>query len=373
MHPSLRTLMIWLSLPLGTAAWGTTPLRIVTIAEGLAHPWGLAFLPDGSVLVTERPGRLRRISPAGKLGQEMQGVPAVDGRGQGGLLDVAIDPAFAANRRIYLSYAEAGAGGNSTAVFRATLSTDHGSLSQGTVIFRQRPKRDSTSHFGGRLVFGLDGTLFITLGERAHWREEAQNPASHLGKVVRIHTDGSIPEDNPFRDRAGYAPEIWSLGHRNIQGATLHPATGELWTTEHGPQGGDELNVTRAGRNYGWPRISYGCEYGTPVGDCVPVGGASAAPGLEQPITYWGPRSIAPSGMTFYTGNRFPEWKGHLFLGALAGKALWRLRLDGTQVVAREPLLTGLGERIRDVRQGPDGYLYLLTDGARGRLLRLER
>lgn len=358
------------------AVSGAGSLRVVTVANGLVHPWGLAFLPDGSMLVTERPGRLRHVT-AGTVGGPISGVPAVDARGQGGLLDVALDPGFASNRLIYLSYAEPGSGPesglNGTAVARAELSADQSRLDHLIVIFRQHPKRNSTGHFGSRLVFARDKTLFITLGERFNFRDEAQNPANDLGKVVRIRTDGSIPEDNPFVGRAGYAPELWSLGHRNPQGATLHPDTGELWTTEHGPQGGDELNVTRAGLNYGWPRISYGCEYGSPIGNCTPVGGASAAPGLEQPVTYWVPVSIAPSGLTFYTGERYPEWKGQLFLGALEGKALWRIQLSGTNVVGREALLTDLGERIRDVRQGPDGWLYLLTDNEKGRLLRLER
>jgi glucose/arabinose dehydrogenase len=343
----------------------------------LAHPWSLAFLSDGSMLVTERPGRLRRVLPDGTVSAPIQGLPAVDARGQGGLLDVVLDPAFAGNRQVYLSYAEPGSGLekdlNGTAVARGTLSADHRRLEGLRVIFRQIPKQRSTGHFGSRLVFGRDGTLFITLGDRQHFREEAQNPANHIGKVVRIRPDGSVPADNPFAGRSGVAPELWSLGHRNIQGAALHPETGALWTAEHGPQGGDELNLTLTGRNYGWPRISYGCEYGSPVGDCVPVGGASAAPGLEQPAAYWVPTSIAPSGLVFYTGDRYPGWRGHLFMGALAGKALWRIELRGASVVSREALPIELKERIRDVRQGPDGWLYLLTDHAQGRILRLER
>jgi aldose sugar dehydrogenase len=349
----------------------------VTVARGLDQPWGLAFLPDGSMLVTERPGRLRRVTGQGALSAPIEGVPGVDARGQGGLLDVALDPEFPRNRWVYLSYSEPGtgaeAGWNGTAVARAALSPDQRRLERLQVIFRQSPKRRSTAHFGSRLVFRRDGTLLITLGERQAYRDEAQNPASHLGKVVRINSDGSVPLDNPFLGRSGYAPELWSLGHRNVQGAALDPGSGELWTTEHGPQGGDELNLTRAGRNYGWPRISYGCEYGSPVGDCVPVGGASAAPGLEQPAAYWVPVSIAPSGLAFNTGDRYPGWRGQLFLGALAGKALWRVELRDGQVVAREALLQDLGERIRDVRQGPDGWLYLLTDSGSGRILRVER
>jgi glucose/arabinose dehydrogenase len=300
----------------------------------------------------------------------------VDARGQGGLLDVALDPAFAANRRVYLSYAEAGtgaeAGRNGTAVARGVLSNDGTRLSDVQVIFRQTPKIDSTAHFGSRLVFAPDGTLFITLGDRFSQRDAAQDLSNTLGKVVRIHPDGSVPKDNPFVGRAGVREEIWSYGHRNVQGAALHPVTGELWTHEHGPQGGDEINITRAGRNYGWPKISYGCEYGAPVGNCPPVGGATSAPGMEQPVTYWVPTSIAPCGMTFYTASVFPQWRGNLFIGALAGQALWRLQLGGNKVVAREALLADLGERIRDVRQGPDGAIYLISDGASAKIYRLQ-
>lgn len=356
-------------------ALAAPPLKLVPVATGLTHPWSLAFLPDGSMLVTERPGYLRRVRPGESKSVEIHGVPKVDARGQGGLFDVVLDPQFAANRRLYLSYAEPGAepGTNGTAVARATLSKDATRLESLEVVFRQEPKRESTAHFGSRLVFARDGTLFITLGERMTWRDEAQNLGNHLGKVVRIRSDGSIPEDNPFVGKPGAVPAIWSLGHRNIQGAALHPERDELWTTEHGPQGGDELNLTRAGRNYGWPRISFGCEYGSPVGNCEPVGGKTAAPGLEQPATYWVPVSIAPSGMAFSTSGRYPEWKGQLFVGALAGKALWRIRLEGNTVTEREKLLTELDDRIRDVRQGPDGWLYVVTDSWRGKVLRLER
>ena len=350
--------------------------RVTTFAKGLVNPWGLALLPDGRALVTERPGRLRLVGVSGNLSVPIAGLPAVDARGQGGLLDVAIDPDFQHNRRVYFSYAEPGSGTesglNGTAVARAVLSADAASLGDVQVIFRQTPKVDSTAHFGSRLVFARDGTLFVTLGERFSRRGEAQNLANTLGKVVRIRSDGSIPTDNPYVGQAGVRPEIWSLGHRNLQGAALHPDTGELWTSEHGPQGGDEVNIDRAGRNYGWPRVSYGCEYGSPVGNCTPVGGASAAPGMEQPLTTWVPTSIAPSGMLFYTGGMFAPWRGSLFIGALAGQALWRLSLDGNRVVAREALLQDLGERIRDVRQAPDGSILLLTDSGSGRILRLQ-
>ncbi len=361
----------------GSSSSGTPPgVQPVQVAAGLEHPWGMAFLPDGSILATERAGRLRRILPDGTLSSPILGLPPVDARGQGGLLDIALDPQFESNRRVYLSFSEPGtgpeAGLNGTSVLRGVLSADHRNLDSVAVIFRQVPKQNSTAHFGSRLVFDRDGRLFVTLGERNLDREGAQDPSNHLGKVVRIHGDGTVPSDNPFAGVAGAAPEVWSLGHRNVQSAAIHPDTGELWTAEHGPQGGDELNRTLAGLNYGWPRISYGCEYGTPTETCTPVGGATSLPGLEQPASYWVPTSIAPSGMVFYTGNRYPGWQGSLFLGALAGKALWRIQLEGPVVVSREPLLTALGARIRDVRQGPDGWLYVLTDETNGRVLRLE-
>ena len=347
-----------------------------TYARDLVHPWSLAFLPDGTALVTERPGRMRLVGTDGRLSAPISGLPAVDARGEGGLLDLALDPNFSLNRMVYWSYAEPGtgvdAGRNGTAVARAVLSPDGSSLSDLQVLFRQSPKVDSTAHFGSRLAFARDGTLFITLGERLSRREDAQNLANHLGKVVRIRSDGSVPPDNPFVGQAGAAPEIWSLGHCNVQGAAIDPTSGELWTDEHGPQGGDEVNITRGGRNYGWPRISYGCEEGAPVGACVPVGGQSAAPGLEQPLTYWAPAGIAPSGMAFYTATLFPQWRGSLFIGALAGRALWRLSLVGDRLAAREALFGELGERIRDVRQGPDGALYLLTDDDAGRIVRIH-
>jgi glucose/arabinose dehydrogenase len=326
--------------------------------------------------VTERTGALRIVGSDGRIAAPIAGVPAVDSRGQGGLLDVALDPAFASNRRIYLSYAEPGtgadAGRSGTAVARAVLSADGTRLNALQVIFRQTPKIDSTAHFGSRLAFAPDGSLFVTLGDRYTQRDAAQDLSNTLGKVVRIRADGSVPPDNPFVGRADARPEIWSYGHRNVQGAAIHPTTGELWTHEHGPQGGDEVNITRPGRNYGWPRISYGCEYGAPVGNCTPVGGATSAPGMEQPLSYWAPTSIAPCGMAFYTASLFPQWRGSLFLGALAGQALWRLQLDGNRVVAREALFTELGERIRDVRQGSDGALYLISDGASAKIYRVQ-
>jgi glucose/arabinose dehydrogenase len=355
------------------------PPTAVTLTSGLVNPWSLAFLPDGSMLVTERPGRLRRVSADGAtVSAPIAGVPAVAAGGQGGLFDVVPDPGFAANRRLYLSYAEPGtgaeAGRNGTAVARATLGADGTALADVEVIFRQTPKVASSAHFGGRLVPAPGGVLYVTLGERSGEAARAQDLAAGHGKVMRIRTDGSVPGDNPFAGTAGAQPEIYSLGHRNPQGAALHPATGELWLVEHGPQGGDELNRIRPGLNYGWPRVSYGCAYGsTPVDRCTPVGGASTGPGFEPPVSHWVPLSIAPSGMVFYTGDRFPEWQGNVFVGALAGQALWRLTMNGNEVVAREAMFASLGERIRDVRQGPDGWLYLLTDASNGRIVRIER
>ena len=357
------------------------PPRITTVASGLAQPWGLAFLSDGRYLVTEKAGRLRVVGSDGTLvAAAVTGTPAVDAGGQGGLLDVALAADFASSRRVYLAYAEPGsgaeAGRNGLAVGSGVLNAGATALTQWQLLWRQAPKVASGGHFGGRIVVAPGGLLYITTGDRQSNAErgKAQDLGQGHGKIVRIRgSDGSVPADNPFVANTAAQPAIWSLGHRNVQGATLHPETGELWATEHGPQGGDELNRVRAGQNHGWPLVSHGCEYGSPVGNCTPVGGASTGPGFEPPLSVWGPTSIAPSGLTFYTGSRFPEWQGQLFMGALAGQALWRLRLEGTNVVEREALFTDLGERIRDVRQGPDGWLYLLTDSANGRLLRVAR
>lgn len=338
-------------------------LRVVTVANGLEHPWGLAFLPDGRLLVTERPGRLRLVTPDGTLSAPLGGVPAVFARGQGGLLDVALDPQFADNRLVYFSYAESGTGGAGTAVARGRLG--NAQLEEVRVIFRQEPKVDGGLHFGSRLVFAADGNLFVTLGER-NQRERAQQGHEHLGKLVRIAADGTVPPTNPFVGKAGMKPEIWSLGHRNVQGATLHPQTKVLWTAEHGAQGGDELNTPEAGKNYGWPIITYGRDYSG-----APIGEGTAKTGLEQPRHYWDP-SIAPSGMAFYTADRLPAWQGNLFVGSLKFRLLVRLQLDGTRVVHEERLLQSLDERLRDVHQGLDGLLYLLTDHPKGRILRLE-
>ncbi len=337
---------------------------VVTFASGLEHPWGLAFLPDGRALVTERPGRLRLVGRDGKPSAALVGVPDVVARGQGGLLDVAVDPNFAENRFIYLSFSEGGPGGAGTAVMRAILGPR--GLEEGRVIFRQVPKVNGTAHFGSRLVFARDGTLFVTLGDRYSYRDSAQDVTTHLGKIVRIRRDGAAPTDNPFLIRSDAKPEIWSYGHRNVQGAALHPGTGQLWTIEHGAQGGDELNHPQGGKNYGWPIITYGVDYSG-----AKIGIGTKAPGMEQPVHYWDP-SIAPSGLLFYTGTAYPGWQGSVFTGSLKFGALVRLVLQGDAVTHEERLLQDLGERIRDVRQGPDGLIYLLTDSPEGRVLRLN-
>ena len=352
------------------AAAAAPPPAASTFASGLKQPWGMAFLPDGRVLVTQKAGELVIVSADGKsVGAPVGGVPAVNSAGQGGLLDVAIDPDFASEPWVYLSYAEPGVGGSGTAVARGRLSGN--TLQNVSVIFRQLPKVSGNGHYGSRFVFRPDKTLFVTLGERQKG-SPAQDLESHLGKVVRINRDGSVPADNPKFRTLG-RPEIWSYGHRNPQGAALHPTTGELWDVEHGPQGGDEINIARAGANHGWPLRSYGCNYGDRVSDTCRIGGGTHAPEFVEPLTTWVPTSIAPSGLTFYTGSMFPEWQGNLFVGALTGQALWRVVLNGDKVVSREPLFASLGERIRHVTQGPDGALYLLTDSASGRILRVAR
>ncbi len=349
---------------------------VVTVAEGLQNAWSLAFLPGGKMLVTERPGRLRVVSADGKLSAAVTGLPAVDARGQGGLLDVVLDPAFAKNNRIYWSYAEpkdGQPGVNNTAVARGKLVDDAAAprVDEVQVIYHQRPSLNSPLHFGSRLVFGRDGTLFITQGDRSitEGRMQAQKMDSGLGKLVRINADGSIPKDNPFVGKEGVLPEIWSFGHRNIQSATLHPTTGELWEVEHGTRGGDEINIARKGEDYGWPTIAYGIEY---RGGTI-TGGITQQTGMEQPLYYWDP-IIGPSGMTFYTGSLFPAWKGNLFIGGHGTNDLVRLVLDGEKVIGEERLLKDLQpkpERIRDVRQGPDGAIYMVTDSATGRIIKL--
>jgi len=338
--------------------------RVVKLVEGLEHPWGLAFLPDGRMLVTERPGRLRIVKD-GKLDpQAVSGVPQVAVHGQGGLLDVALHPRYAENNFVYLSYAARGGDGVGTEVARGKLAGNR--LENVQVLFRQQPKGSSGNHFGSRLVFDHAGLLYITLGDRGE-KERAQMPGDHAGSVIRVHDDGRVPADNPFVGKPGWKPEKYTLGNRNMQGAVLHPQTGLLWTHEHGPQGGDEINVIRAGVNYGWPVITYGVNYG--IG--TRIGEGTAKPGMAQPLHYWVP-SIAPSGMAFYTGDKFPRWRGDLFIGALKDQMLVRLRLHGEKVVREERLLKSLLGRIRDVRSGPDGYIYLLTDESAGVLARLE-
>ena len=339
------------------------PARVVEVARGLERPWGLAFLPDGRMLVTERPGRLRIITRDGRVEPPLAGVPEVLAQGQGGLLDVAISPTFAQDRLVYLSYAEPGGGGAGTAVARGRLG-DRG-LEGVQVIWRQEPKVSGANHWGSRLVFRPDGTLFVTLGDRYGQRERAQDLSTTLGKIVRINPDGSVPKDNPFVGRAGARPEIWSYGHRNVQSAALD-ASGRLWTVEHGARGGDELNAPEAGKNYGWPVITYGVDYSG-----AKIGVGTAQPGMEQPVYYWDP-VIAPSGAVFYTGDAFPEWRGNLLVGSLQPGRLVRLQIADGRVAREERYLGELGERIRDVRQGPDGLIYLLLDNSRGRILRLE-
>jgi glucose/arabinose dehydrogenase len=338
------------------------------VASGLEHPWGMALLPDGRWLVTERPGRLRIISADGQIGEPITGLPAVDARGQGGLLDVILSPTFTSDRMIYWSYAEPRDGGNATSVARGTLTENGQRVDNAEVIFRALPVYDGDKHFGSTLAFDTAGHLFVTLGERSDLpiRPQAQQLDSHMGKVVRINADGSVPQDNPFVGQAGTLPEIWSLGHRNVQGIAVQPGTGAIWTIEHGARGGDELNRVEAGKNYGWPTIAYGIEYrGGPIGE-----GLTAREGLEQPNYYWDP-VIAPGGQTFYSGAMFPAWDGNLLVAALGGQHIARLVLDDGRVVGEERLLTDLGERVRDVAVAADGAVWAITDEDDGKLVRL--
>jgi aldose sugar dehydrogenase len=341
-------------------------LAVETFARGLDRPWGLAFLPDGRLLVTEKPGRMRVVSRDGQLSPPLQGVPKVFAVSQGGLLDVALDRQFAQNGTIYFCYAEPDDGGGRTSLARARLVAEGQPRLDGvTVIFRQQGPLSRGIHWGCRIVQMPDGNLFLTMGDHGTYRDEAQNLGNHLGKIVRIRPDGSAPPDNPFVNRPGALPEIWSYGHRNAQGAAVNPASGKLWEHEHGARGGDEVNIPEAGKNYGWPVITYGVDYSG-----AKIGSGTRKEGMEQPLHYWDP-SIAPSGMAFYTGELFPAWKGNLFVGALAGQMLVRLELSGAKVAREERLLRGLSERIRDVRSGPDGALWLLTDSSNGRVLRV--
>jgi len=340
------------------------PFKVVTITEGLEHPWGVAFLLDGRMLVTERAGRLRLIENGHLDPKPVKGLPQIRQHGQGGLMDVVLHPEYQNNGWIYFSYAGGDEFGVGTEVGRGRLRGHR--IVDWQHLFSMAPKSGGGRHFGSRLVFDRDGYLFITLGERGD-RFRAQDLDDHAGSVIRLHDDGRIPADNPFVNHAGARPEIYSYGHRNLQGAALHPTTGELWTHEHGPQGGDELNIVEPGNNYGWPVITYGKEYGTGFD----IGEGTHKEGMQQPLYYWVP-SIAPSGMAFYSGDRIPEWQGDLFVGSLKFQLLVRLELDGQLVVNEQRLLQKKLGRIRDVRTGPDGFLYLLSDAGNGKLVRLE-
>jgi aldose sugar dehydrogenase len=340
---------------------------VVVLTKGLEHPWAVEPLPGGDLLVTEKPGQMRIVSAKGQLGRPIAGVPKVDARGQGGLLDVALSPTFDSDRTIFWSYSEPREEGNATSVARGVLSSDRSRLEQVRVIFRAQPTYDGDKHYGSRLVFGKDGMLFVTLGERSDkpMRPQSQQLDSHMGKILRITPDGQAPKDNPFVGRQGALPEIWSLGHRNIQAAALDP-DGQLWEMEHGTNGGDELNKVEKGKNYGWPVQAYGEEYaGTPI-----QGAITAREGMEQPVYYWDP-VIAPSGLQFYTGEAFPAWKGSLFVGALRETRLVRLVLKDGKVTGEEHLLTDRNQRVRDVRQGSDGALYVVTDQDNGELWKI--
>jgi glucose/arabinose dehydrogenase len=341
-------------------------LNVETVVGGLSHPWSLAFLPDGRMLVTERPGRLRIATPDGKLSPPVAGLPRVYASGQGGLLDVALDRGYAQNRTIYFCFADAMSGGARTALARARLLDEaKPRLEDVKVLYRQEGPPSHGLHFGCRIAQTPDNMLFLTQGDHGGYPKEAQNLGNHLGKIVRIAPDGAVPRDNPFVGRAGVKPEIWSYGHRNMQGAAIHPVTGKLWMHEHGPRGGDEVNIPLPGKNYGWPVIGYGIDYSG-----AKIHESTRRAGMEQPVKYWVP-SIAPSGMAFYTGGLFPTWRGSLLVGALAGQLVSRLSLDGDKVTGEERLLHDLGERIRDVRAGPDGAIYLVTDNSAGRVLKV--
>jgi len=347
-------------------AFAQSSVQPETVASGLSYPWAVAFLPDGGYLVTERNGILKHVSASGEQ-EVVEGVPEVFAQGQGGLLDVVLSPDFETDNTVYLTFSQGSPEGAGTSLFRATLA-DAGDagfvLSEGETIFRGNNKAYGGRHFGSRLAFAPDGNLFMTLGDRGDG-PRSQVTDDHTGSVLRLAPDGTPAPGNPFLGQAGYKPEIWSIGHRNPQSAAINPATGILWTVEHGARGGDEINIPEAGKNYGWPVISYGRHYsGGKIGE-----GTEKA-GMEQPIHYWDP-SIAPSGMAFVTSDKYPDWQGNLLVGALRGQHVARLELNGDEIVGEDKLLTGLGERIRDVRQGPDGYLYVLTDSADGSLIRL--
>jgi glucose/arabinose dehydrogenase len=361
-------LSILCAVPLAVAAQtyrsNEHSFRVVKVVEGLEQPWSLAFLPDGRMLVTEKAGRLRVVSQGVLDSKPVAGLPEVTVHGQGGLQDVVLHPEFSKNQLVYFSYAARGGDGVGTELARGRLAAHR--LEDVQVLFRQAPKGSRGQHFGGRIVFDRAGHVYLTLGDRGEM-QRAQKPDDHAGSVIRLHDDGRVPKDNPFVGRAGWKPEKFTIGNRNMQGAALHPQTGVLWTHEHGPQGGDEINVMRPGVNYGWPVITYGANYGSGTR----IGEGTQKPGMQQPLHYWVP-SIAPSGMAFYTGDKFERWKGDLFVGALRDQMLVRVKLDGEKVVSEERLLKGVLGRIRDVRAGPDGFLYLLTDESNGKLVRLE-
>ena len=347
---------------------GHSAYRLVTVATGLSYPWSLTWLPDGRMLVTERPGRLRIVTPDGALSPALGGVPAVAAESQGGLMDVVLDPAFAVNHLVYLSYLEpreAGLDGINVGRGRLVEDAAGARLEGFSVLLKAGPAAKDGVNVASRLAFGRDGKLYVTLGDRMVLRDQAQDLNSDVGKVARINPDGSIPRDNPFVGRAGARPEIFSYGHRNSEGLAINPDTGVIWELEHGAKGGDEINILHPGRNYGWPVITYGIDYSG-----APIGIGTQKPGMEQPIYYWDP-SIAPSGMAFYTGTLFPAWRGNLFIGALKAERVARLVLKGQRVAFEEDLLLDLHDRVRDIRQGPDGALYLLTDNDRGRILKL--
>tara|TARA_R110002126_G_scaffold8097_10_gene38866 strand:+ start:351 stop:1493 length:1143 start_codon:yes stop_codon:yes gene_type:complete len=340
-------------------------IAVATVTDRLTQPWGIDFLPDGRMIVTERAGRLRIVTPEGKISEPVSGLPTIDDSGQGGLLDITLHPQFASNRLVYLSFSEPGPGGRSTALARGRLSDDGSMLENVQTLFSQTPKVGGGRHFGSRVVFAPDGTLFLTLGDRGN-RHYAQDLSGHIGKVIRLAEDGRVPPDNPFIGKSGAKPEIWSYGHRNIQGADIHPATGKLWTIEHGPRGGDEINIPAAGANHGWPVVTHGIEYsGGTIGD-----GLKTMTGMADPIVTWTP-VIAPGGMSFYTGAMFPAWKGNLLIGGLRSSAIVRLELDGDKVVHEERLLQELEIRIREVVGGPDGAVYAITDESDGKILRI--
>ncbi len=350
------------------AAPSDVAFDVVVLAKGLDRPWAVEPLPGGDLLVTEKPGRMRIVSAAGNVGPPLAGVPEVDARGQGGLLDVALSPSFDTDRTLYWSYSEPRRGGNGTSVARGALSADRQRLEQVRVILRAQPTYDGDKHYGSRLSFGPDGKLYVTLGDRSDqpMRPQAQRLDSHMGKILRVNPDGTVPDDNPFVGQAGALPEIWTLGHRNVQAAAFDPE-GRLWAIEHGTQGGDELNLVEKGKNYGWPLVAYGEEYaGTPIPEAV-----TARRGYEQPVYYWDP-VIAPSGAQVYSGSAFPAWRGSLFVGALREMRLVRLALANGRVAGEEHLLSDRGQRVRDVRQGPDGALYVVTDQQDGELWKIE-